>query len=188
MFRASLCPSSGVQRPCYCIWCTALVLLDAVGSGCGALSCRSRRGVDHPSIYSVEVKERVELYISLSSWPLIGWISLNGIFWLFNNAYVLSKFVYRQMYWLPDGELNRSGEADGHTSPQAAWAYSKRAWYHQFRISYLQATHLYRAQGNATAAICRHIIICDQSERDGQHTYNVTCWRVRLTFIPPQLP
>ena len=22
---------------CYCIWCTALVLLDAVGSGCGAL-------------------------------------------------------------------------------------------------------------------------------------------------------
>ena len=21
MFRASLCPSSGEQRPCYCIWC-----------------------------------------------------------------------------------------------------------------------------------------------------------------------
>ena len=40
MFRASLCPSSGEQRPCYCIWCTDLVLLDAVGSGCGALSCR----------------------------------------------------------------------------------------------------------------------------------------------------
>ena len=32
MFRASLCPSSGEQRPCYCIWCTALVLLDMVGS------------------------------------------------------------------------------------------------------------------------------------------------------------
>ena len=27
MFRASLWPSSGEQRPCYCIWCTALVLL-----------------------------------------------------------------------------------------------------------------------------------------------------------------
>ena len=40
MFRASLCPSSGEQRPCYCIWFTALVLLDVVGSGCGALSCR----------------------------------------------------------------------------------------------------------------------------------------------------
>jgi len=43
MFRASLCPSSGEQRPCYCIWCTALVLLDlldVVGSGCGALRCR----------------------------------------------------------------------------------------------------------------------------------------------------
>ena len=42
MFQASLCPSSGEQRPCYCIWCTALVLLDVDGSGCGALRCRMR--------------------------------------------------------------------------------------------------------------------------------------------------
>ena len=28
------------KRPCYCIWCGILVLLDVVGSGCGALSCR----------------------------------------------------------------------------------------------------------------------------------------------------
>jgi len=42
MFRASLCPSSGEQRPCYCIWCVVLVLLDVVGSGCGALRCRMR--------------------------------------------------------------------------------------------------------------------------------------------------
>jgi hypothetical protein len=42
MFRASLCPSLGEQRPCYCTWCTALVLLDVVGSGCGALRCRMR--------------------------------------------------------------------------------------------------------------------------------------------------
>jgi len=27
---------------CYCIWCTALVLMDVVGSGCGALRCRMR--------------------------------------------------------------------------------------------------------------------------------------------------
>ena len=40
MFRASLCTSSGEQRPCYCIWCVVLVLLDVVGSGCGALSWR----------------------------------------------------------------------------------------------------------------------------------------------------
>ena len=26
MFRASLCPSSGGRRPCYCIWCVVLVL------------------------------------------------------------------------------------------------------------------------------------------------------------------
>ena len=42
MFRASLCTSSGEQRPCYCIWCVVLVLLDVVGSGCGALRCRMR--------------------------------------------------------------------------------------------------------------------------------------------------
>ena len=35
-----ICPSSGEQRSCYCIWCVVLVLLDVVGSGCGALSCR----------------------------------------------------------------------------------------------------------------------------------------------------
>jgi len=28
------------HRPSYCIWCIVLVLLDVVGSGCGALSCR----------------------------------------------------------------------------------------------------------------------------------------------------
>ena len=42
MFRASLCPSSGEQRTRYCIWCIVLVLLDVVGSGCGALRCRMR--------------------------------------------------------------------------------------------------------------------------------------------------
>jgi len=41
-FRASLCPSSGEQDVCYCVWCAALVLLDVVGSGCGALHCRVR--------------------------------------------------------------------------------------------------------------------------------------------------
>ena len=33
MFWASLCPSSGDQDVCYCMWCAALVLLDVVGSG-----------------------------------------------------------------------------------------------------------------------------------------------------------
>ena len=27
---------------CYCMWCAALVLLDVVGSGCGALRCKVR--------------------------------------------------------------------------------------------------------------------------------------------------
>jgi len=30
------------KTACYCIWCTALVLLDVIGSGCGALRCRVR--------------------------------------------------------------------------------------------------------------------------------------------------
>jgi len=42
MFRASLCPSSGEQDVCYCMWCAALVLLDVVGCGCGALPCGVR--------------------------------------------------------------------------------------------------------------------------------------------------
>ena len=28
------------STPCYCIWCVVLILLDVVGSGCAALSCR----------------------------------------------------------------------------------------------------------------------------------------------------
>ena len=42
MFLASLCPSSGEQDVCYCMCCAALVLLDVVGSGCGALRCGVR--------------------------------------------------------------------------------------------------------------------------------------------------
>jgi len=29
-------------RLCYCTWCAVLVLLDVVGSGCGALCCGVR--------------------------------------------------------------------------------------------------------------------------------------------------
>jgi len=47
MFRASLCTSSGEQDVCYCTWCAALVLLDVVGSGCGALPCRVHQ--PHPA-------------------------------------------------------------------------------------------------------------------------------------------
>ena len=30
------------QGVCYCMWCAALVLLDVVGNGCGALRCGVR--------------------------------------------------------------------------------------------------------------------------------------------------
>ena len=64
MFRASLCPSSGDQRACYCIWCTAVVLPDVVGSGCGALRCRMR---------AVLASYNAALQIFR---PLIGWLIL----------------------------------------------------------------------------------------------------------------
>ena len=50
MFRALLCPSLGEQDVCYCTWCAALVLLDVVGNGCGALQQNHRstpRAVTH---------------------------------------------------------------------------------------------------------------------------------------------
>jgi len=42
MFIINYCLNMFRASPCYCIWCTALVLLDVVGSGCGALRCRIR--------------------------------------------------------------------------------------------------------------------------------------------------
>ena len=42
MFRAPICPSSGEQDVCYCTLWAALVLLDVVGRGCGALRCGVR--------------------------------------------------------------------------------------------------------------------------------------------------
>ena len=36
----------------YCMWCAALVLLDVVGSGCGALRC----GCEHCEGYSSTVR------------------------------------------------------------------------------------------------------------------------------------
>jgi len=48
MFWASLYPSSGEQDVCYCTWCAALVLLNVVGSGCGAMRFRVRALCSHP--------------------------------------------------------------------------------------------------------------------------------------------
>ena len=48
MFRASLCPSSGEKKaPLLHLMYVGLVLLDVVGSGCGALRCRMRAAYAH---------------------------------------------------------------------------------------------------------------------------------------------
>jgi len=41
---------------CYCMWCTALVLLDVVGSGCGALRCGVR--ALHSALHSARTPQR----------------------------------------------------------------------------------------------------------------------------------
>jgi len=61
MFRASLCPSSGEQDVCYCMWCAALVLLDVVGSGCGALRCRVRALLASPAKHTTCSNTRLVL-------------------------------------------------------------------------------------------------------------------------------
>ena len=63
MFRASLCPSPGEQDVCYCTWCAALVLLDVVGSGCGALCCRvlAPYNTEEPAQHTTCSKKRLGL-------------------------------------------------------------------------------------------------------------------------------
>ena len=44
---------------CYCTWCAALVLLDVVGSGCGALRCRVQAQCSHPTLlFRAKVKNK----------------------------------------------------------------------------------------------------------------------------------
>ena len=43
MFRGIIMPIfRWTKTVCYCMWCAALLQLDVVGSGCGALRCRMR--------------------------------------------------------------------------------------------------------------------------------------------------
>ena len=74
MFRASLCPSSGEQRPCYCIWCV-LVLLDLVGSGCGALSCRmwAHSARQRPTTATNHIQQNQNNTPNAVTGPLFSW-------------------------------------------------------------------------------------------------------------------
>jgi len=45
---------------CYCIRCTALVLLDVVGSGCGALRCRMRAVLGNRCQYDHKGDQRID--------------------------------------------------------------------------------------------------------------------------------
>ena len=47
---------------CHCIWCTALVLLDVVGSGCGALRCRMRALCVTPAPHTPPIKQAQHMH------------------------------------------------------------------------------------------------------------------------------
>ena len=96
------------------------------GSGAQPASCtmgigsfpgvkRPGRGVDHPPLYTAEVKERVELYLyspSGSSWPVVGWTLplpyLRPIYLTVHNTtyYKLQKHTYMQILGSCNGYLD----------------------------------------------------------------------------------
>ena len=55
MFRASLCPSSGEQDVCYCMWCAALVLLDVVGSAPQPLPTNPAEPAQHTTCSNIRL-------------------------------------------------------------------------------------------------------------------------------------
>jgi len=77
MFRASLCPSSGEQDVCYCMWCAALVLLDVVGSGCGALRFRVR-ALWWLMFDNIIDNKHLNVASSLFSFPLHNLLTMHG--------------------------------------------------------------------------------------------------------------
>ena len=60
---------------CYCIWCTALVLLDVVCSGCGALRCRMRASSHREQSVKTEKTKKMQqsdIYYQLLSQHVSG--------------------------------------------------------------------------------------------------------------------
>jgi len=72
MLRASLCPSSGEQRPSYCIWCIVLVVLDVVDSGCGGcvVGCEhcSHPTTQRPTTATNHIQHRTVTFTLLTSY------------------------------------------------------------------------------------------------------------------------
>jgi len=62
---------------CYCIWCNALVLLDVVGSGCGALCCSCAAPHNHYQPHPAEPAQlttcsRAQLKPDGTRWRTVG--------------------------------------------------------------------------------------------------------------------
>ena len=72
MFRASLCPSSGEQRPCYCIWCIVLdakircLLLISVSTCFGHLYAHLQENKDRYCIWCVVLDATIRCLLLIS--------------------------------------------------------------------------------------------------------------------------
>jgi len=62
---------------CYCMWCAALVLLDVVGSGCGALRCRIANSCSEDGHNDARDMLRQKLVINICLLHLVRFLSLN---------------------------------------------------------------------------------------------------------------
>ena len=75
----------------YCIWCTALVLLDVVGSGCWTLRCRMRAVL---ASYNVETEvDNKHLIVSSC------WFSLSSHFEVLFSIFSIQFIQFHQIHY-----------------------------------------------------------------------------------------
>ena len=75
MFRASLCPSSGEERPCYCIWCVVLVLQPHPAEPAQYTICSNTVFV----LLKMGIMMRQKLIINIWLLHLVGFLSLRTL-------------------------------------------------------------------------------------------------------------
>jgi len=101
MFRASLCPSSGEQRPCYCIWCILfwfcwMWLVAVVGRcvvGCERYEgfCSTPKPKVHQPCYNFIISAR-RIWTTYLHW----WRNTNSLKSLLHIAIKRQVFVWNQ--------------------------------------------------------------------------------------------
>ena len=171
MFRASLCPSSGDQRPCYCIWCTALVLLDVVGS---STPYAVTHGLCSPEDGHNDARNTLRQKLIINIWLLhfVGFLSLH-ISWPFRKSntdysilHLLSGMLVQSAVYVNDFFLTFIGPCIANIFSD----YNQQdATFHDLFISVRRSTCFRRVFRPSSGEI-----ICDQEHKTA-HTASGTC-------------